>query len=47
VDEEGAAGRKGWWMNKEQQEGKMCELERNSWKRRLVDKEGKKGREGW
>ncbi len=46
MDEEGAAGREGWWMRKEQQEDKIGGRERNNSKERLVDK-GTEGRKGW
>ncbi len=35
MDEEGTAGREGWWMRK------------NRRKERLLDEEGTAGREGW
>jgi hypothetical protein len=47
VDEEGTAGRKGCWMRKEQQEGKVVGGGRSSKKGRLVDEEETVGREGW
>ncbi len=45
MDEEGAAVREGCWMTKEQQEGKVGGLGRNSREGRLVDEEGTAGRE--
>ncbi len=46
VEEEGAAGREGWWMRKEQQEGKVGGLGRTSRKARFVYGERTAGREG-
>ncbi len=47
MDEEGTAGREGWWMRKEQQEGKASEGEgiagREDWWKRKEQQEEKAG----